>query len=73
MTNTRWTTLHQQKDQTVQDYINALHILWTKLGIKDSDKHIVLKYIAGYIGSTQHKQLLDTFSLQAAYCYAIKI
>jgi hypothetical protein len=33
---TRWTTLHQERDQTVSEYTNIFHTLHTKLGIKDS-------------------------------------
>jgi hypothetical protein len=32
---TIWTTLHQERDQTVPDFNNIFHTLRTKLGIKD--------------------------------------
>jgi hypothetical protein len=41
---TRWTTLHQERDQTVPYFTNIFHTLRTKLGIKDSERHLVLKY-----------------------------
>jgi hypothetical protein len=41
---TRWTTLRQERDQTVPDFTNIFHTLRTKLGIKDSEHHLVLKY-----------------------------
>jgi hypothetical protein len=31
---TIWTTLHQEKDQTIPDFTNNFHTLHTKLGIK---------------------------------------
>jgi hypothetical protein len=34
---TRWTTLCQERDQTVSEYTNIFHTLHTKLGIKDSE------------------------------------
>jgi hypothetical protein len=40
----QWTTLWQQRDQDVREITNLFHTLCTKLGIKDSDKHLVLKY-----------------------------
>jgi hypothetical protein len=33
---TRWTTVHQERDQTVPDFTNNFHTLHNKLGIKDS-------------------------------------
>jgi hypothetical protein len=33
---TRWTTLHQKRDQTMLEFTNTFHTLHTKLGIKDS-------------------------------------
>ena len=40
----QWTTLQQQRDQDVHELTNLFHTLHTKLGIKDSEKHLVLKY-----------------------------
>jgi hypothetical protein len=41
---TKWTTLRQERDQAVPDFTNIFHTLCTKLGIKDSERHLVLKY-----------------------------
>jgi hypothetical protein len=41
---TRWTTLRQERDQTVSDFTNVFHTLRTKLGIKYSERHLVFKY-----------------------------
>jgi hypothetical protein len=41
---TKWTTLRQERDQAVPDFTNIFHTLRTKLGIKDSERHLVLKY-----------------------------
>jgi hypothetical protein len=40
----RWTTLRQERGQAVPEFTNTFHTLRTKLGIKDSEKHLVLKY-----------------------------
>jgi hypothetical protein len=40
----RWTTLHQMWDQTVLEFTNTFHTLRTKLGVKHSKRHMVLKY-----------------------------
>jgi hypothetical protein len=36
--------LRQGRDQDVSEFTNVFHTLRTKLGIKDSEKHLVLKY-----------------------------
>jgi hypothetical protein len=41
---TKWTTLRQERYQAVPDFTNIFHTLLTKLGIKDSEQHLVLKY-----------------------------
>jgi hypothetical protein len=41
---TRWTTMCQERNQTVLDFTNIFHTMRTKLGIKDSERHLVLKY-----------------------------
>jgi hypothetical protein len=43
----RWTTLRQKRDQMVSEYTNIFHTLRSKLGIKDSERHLVLKYHSG--------------------------
>ena len=40
----QWTMLRQKRDQDVHELTNLFHSLHTKLGIKDSHKHLVLKY-----------------------------
>ena len=39
----RWTTLRQERDQAVLEFTNTFHTLRTKLGIKDSEQHLVMK------------------------------
>ena len=53
---------------------NLFHTLHTKLGIKDSKKHLVLKYhsfLHKYI--QEEMEFLDISSLGTAYRYATKI
>jgi hypothetical protein len=40
----RWTTLRQERGQSVSEFTNSFHTLCTKLGIKDFERHLVLKY-----------------------------
>ena len=70
----RWTTLRQERDQAVPDFTNIFHTLRTKLGIRDSKRHLVLKYhgfLYKYIQTEM--EFLDISSLGAAYRYAVKI
>jgi hypothetical protein len=39
----RWTTLHQKRDQMVQEYTNIFNTLRSNLVIKDFERHLVLK------------------------------
>jgi hypothetical protein len=41
----RWTTLRQERDQTVSELTKIFHTLRTKLGIKDSEQNLVIKYL----------------------------
>jgi hypothetical protein len=41
----RWTTPWQEKSQIVIKFTNAFHTLCTNMGIKDSECHMVLKYL----------------------------
>jgi hypothetical protein len=41
---TKWTTLLQERDQAVPYFTNIFHTLHTKLGIKYSERHLVIKY-----------------------------
>ena len=71
---TRWTTLRQERDQAVPEFTNVFHTLCTKLGIKDSERHLALKYrgcLHKYIQTEM--EFLDISSLGAAYRDAIKI
>jgi hypothetical protein len=71
---TKWTTLQQERDQAVPEFRNNFHTLCTKLGIKDSERYMVLKYCEGlhrYI--KDEMEFLDISCLGAAYRYAVKI
>ena len=70
----QWTTLRQERDQDVHELTNLFHTLCTKLGIKDSEKNLVLKYrscLQIYI--QEEMEFLDISSLGTAYRYAAKI
>jgi hypothetical protein len=70
----QWTTLRQQRGQDVHEITNLFHTLRTKLGIKYSEKHLVLKYrsfLHRYI--QEEMEFLDISSLGVAYRYAAKI
>jgi hypothetical protein len=70
----RWTTLRQERGQAVPEFTNTLHTLRTKLGIKDSERHLVLKYRGALHRYIQTEMdFLDISSLGAAYRYAVKI
>jgi hypothetical protein len=71
---TKWTTLRQERDQAVKDFTNIFHTLRTKLGIKDSERHMVLKYRGALHRYIQIKmEFLDISSLGMTYRYAVKI
>ena len=66
--------LRQQRDQDVHELTNLFHTLRTKLGIKDSEKHLVLKYHSFLHKYMQEEmRFLDISSLGMAYRYAAKI
>jgi hypothetical protein len=70
----RWTMLHQKWDQTVTEFTNTFHTLRTKLGIKESKWHLVLKYSGALHRYIQIKmEFMDISSLGVAYRYAFKI
>jgi hypothetical protein len=52
-------------------YMNMFHTLWSKLGIKASEKHLDLMYRKGLYRNIQKKmELLDIYSLGATcWCY----
>jgi hypothetical protein len=71
---TRWTTLHQERDQTVPDFTNIFHTLHTILGIKDFERHLILKYRNFFHKYIQIEiEFLDIASLGTTYRYAFKI
>jgi len=71
---TKWTTLWQERDQAVSDFTIIFHTLRTKLGIKDSERHMVLKYRSALHRYIQAKmEFLDISSLGTTYRYAVKI
>jgi len=71
---TSWTILRQERDQMVSEYTNKFHTLCTKLGIRDSEWNLVLKYCNGLHRYIRTKmEFLDISSLGAAYRYVVKI
>jgi hypothetical protein len=71
---TRWTTLSQERYQTIPDFTNIFHTLPTKLGIKYSEHHLVLKYhgcLHRYIQIEM--DFLYITSLGMVYRYVVKI
>jgi hypothetical protein len=71
---TRWTTLRQERDQTVPYFTNIFHTLRTKLGMKDFERHLVLKHRGCLHRYIQTKMmLLDIASLGVAYRYVVNI
>jgi hypothetical protein len=67
-------TLRHKRDQTVSEYTNIFHTLCSKLAIKDSNRHLVLKFHNGQHRYIQTKMdLLDISSLGVSYRHAIKI
>jgi hypothetical protein len=69
---TKWTTLRQERDQAVLDFTNIFHTLRTKMGIKDSERHLVLKNHGALHRYIQTKiEFLDISSLGTAYRYVI--
>jgi hypothetical protein len=70
----RWTTLWQERGQAVPEFTNTFHTLRTKLGIKDSERHLVLKYCGALHRYIQTEMdFLDISSLSVAYRYVVKI
>jgi hypothetical protein len=70
----RWTMLHQERGQEGFEFTNTFHTLFTKMGIKYFECHLVLKYrgaLHSYIQTEM--EFLNISSLGVAYQYAIKI
>ena len=71
---TRWTTLRKERDLTVLDFTNNFHTLCTKLGIKDSKRHMVLKYCSCFHRYIQTEMdFLDITSLGMTYRYVVEV
>ena len=69
-----WTIMHQERDQAVSEYTNKFYTLRTNMGIKDSQRNLILKYRSGlhrYIRTEM--DFLDISSLGTASRYAVKI
>jgi hypothetical protein len=70
----RWATLRNERGQVVLDFTNTFHTLCTKLGIKDSERHLVLKYHGALHKYIQTEMdFLDISSLGVSYRYVVKI
>jgi hypothetical protein len=68
-----WTMLCQERVQAVSKFTNTFHTLQTKLGIKESKKHLVLKYRRDLHRYIQiEMEFLDISSLGDTYRYPIK-
>jgi hypothetical protein len=66
--------LHQERGQVVLEFKSTFHTLCTKLFIKYSERHLVLKYrgdLHRYIQTEM--EFLDISLLGDAYQYAVKI
>jgi hypothetical protein len=70
----RWTTLHQKWDQTMLEFTNTFYNLHTKMGIKESKWHLVLKYHGALYRYIQTEmEFMDISSLRVTYRYVVKI
>eukprot|EP00253_Pinus_taeda_P020621 PITA_20621 len=70
----KWTMLRQGRDQDVPEFTNLFHTLCRKLGIKDSEKHLILKYrgcLHKYI--QEEIEFLNISSLGTTYRYVVKV
>jgi hypothetical protein len=70
----RWTMLRQEGGQAVLEFTNTFHNLCTNMGIKDSKRHLVLKYLGAlhrYIQTEMDFMYIS--SLGATYQYVVKI
>jgi hypothetical protein len=70
----KWTTLRQERDQALREFINIFHTLRAKMDIKDSEQHMVLKYHSSlhrYIHTEM--EFLEILSLGGDYRYVVKI
>jgi hypothetical protein len=66
--------LHQKRDQTMSEFKNTFNTLHTKLGIKYSERNLILKYPSALHMYIQTKmEFMDISSLGVAYKYVVKI
>jgi hypothetical protein len=66
--------MRQERDQAMLEFTNIFDTLRTKLGIKYSERHLVLKYHGGLHRYIQDEmEFLYISSLGTTYRYAIKI
>jgi hypothetical protein len=71
---TRWSTLRQETDQKIPNFTNIFDTLRTKLGIKYSESHLVLKYSGCFHRYIQTEmEFVDIASLGTTYRYIVKI
>lgn len=62
------------RDQDMSKFTNVFHTLYKKLGIKDDEQNLVLKYCDCLQKYIQDKmEFLDITSLETTYRYTIKI
>jgi hypothetical protein len=70
----RWTRLWQERVQAILEFTNTFHNLRTKMGIKDSERHLVRKYRGDLHRYIQTEMgFMDISSLGATYRYDVKI
>jgi hypothetical protein len=70
----RWTTLRQERGQAVSKFTNTFHTLCTNLSIKDSERHLIMKYRGALHRYIQTEMdFLDISSLGVAYRYVVEI
>jgi hypothetical protein len=70
----RQTTLEQERGQGVLEFTSTFHTLYTKLGIKNFERHLVLKHCSALHRYIQTEMdFLDISSLSDTYRYAVKI
>jgi hypothetical protein len=70
----RWTTLWKERGQEVLEFTNTFHTLCTKMGIKDSEWNLALKYCGALHRYIQTEiNFLDISSPGASYRYVVKI
>ena len=66
--------MQQGRDQDVSEFTNFFHTLRTKLGIKDTEQHLILKYRSCLHKYIQEEiEFLNISSLGTAYRYAVKV